>query len=155
MKELFLRQLHKDAGAQFIAIQESEIPADYGDVAGEIRAINNTVALLDRSYLGKLVMRGHDALDLLNRISTNDLLHLTVGSVLDTVFASPKGRLIDLCRIIHNGDDLILISSFFKSDHLIDWINRFIILEDAEVRDISEDYLWLTLLGPRAQQSQP
>jgi folate-binding protein YgfZ len=151
MRELYLKDIHAAAGAHFTEIQGCRIPADYGDVGGELRAINNTVALLDRSYLGKLVLRGRDGLDLLNRISTNDVLHLTAGSVLDTVFATPKGRMIDLCRVISNGDDLLMISSFFRSEHLVEWINRFIILEDADVKDVSTEYLWVTMLGPRAQ----
>lgn len=152
MKQLFLHEVHEKAGANFIQIKEREIPADYGDVKSELNAINQNIGLLDRSYLGKISVSGSDALDILNRISTNDLQHLSVGTVCDTVFATPKGRLIDYCRVIHSGDDLVLISSFFTVNHLIDWINRFIIFEDAEVKDVSSDYAWFTLLGSHAKQ---
>ena len=104
-----------------------------------------------RSYLGKIAVRGQDALDLLNRISTNDLQYLAVGTMCDTVFASPKGRLIDYCRVINSGEELILIGSFFHVNHLIEWINRFIILEDVEISDVSGDYSWLTLIGPHSK----
>jgi folate-binding protein YgfZ len=151
MKNMFLHEIHEKAGANFIDVQEKHIPADYGNIGTELDAITMNVALLDRSYLGKIAVSGKDALDILNRISTNDLQYLAVGTMCDTVFASPKGRLIDFCRVINSGDDLILIGSFFKVDHLIDWINRFIILEDATVKDVSDDYLWLTLIGPHSK----
>ena len=152
MNELFLQQLHKQAGANFIPVREWNIPSDYGDLARELKAINQQVALLDRSYLGKITLNGADTLDLLNRVSTNDLLSLAVDTVADTVFATPKGRLIDYCRVVVNRDDSILISSFFKATHLIDWINRFIILEDVSVQDVSSSYAWLTVVGPHARQ---
>jgi folate-binding protein YgfZ len=151
MKNLFLHEVHERAGANFIEIRDQQIPADYGDIKTELDAINKNVALLDRSYLGKIAVKGQDALDLLNRISTNDLQFLAVGTMCDTVFASPKGRLIDYCRVINSGDDLILIGSFFHVTHLIEWINRFIILEDAQVTDVSADYSWLTLIGPHSK----
>jgi folate-binding protein YgfZ len=151
MKKLYLHDIHKTAGANFIEIQNCEIPADYGGVTNELSAINQNVGLLDRSYLGKLVMRGKDGLDLLNHVSTNDLQYLAVGTMIDTVFVTPKGRLIDYCRLINTGEELVLIGSFFRADHLVDWINRFIILEDAEITDESDKYLWLTLFGPHAK----
>jgi glycine cleavage system aminomethyltransferase T len=143
MKRLFLHEIHEKAGANFINIRDKHIPADYGDVHAELDAITKNVALLDRSYLGKVAVIGQDALDLLNRVSTNDLQQLAVGTMCDTVFASPKGRLIDFCRVINSGDDLILVGSFFDVNHLIDWINRFIILEDVQVKDVSDEYSWL------------
>jgi folate-binding protein YgfZ len=152
MGKLFLHEVHEKAGANFITVQNQEIPGDYGDVGSELDSINKHVALLDRSYLGKILLTGTDAIELLNRISTNDLQYLAVGAVCDTVFATPKGRLIDYCRLIKTSDELILIASFFYVNHLINWINRFIILEDAEVHDVSNEYTWLTLLGPRTKQ---
>jgi len=73
---------------------------------------------------------------------------LAMGSMVDTVFCTPKGRIIDYCRVIRQDDELMLISSYIDCQHLIDWINRFIILEDLELEDVSADYLWLTLIGP-------
>ncbi len=152
MRQLFLHSTHEHAGANFITVRDYLLPGDYGDVKDELESVNRRLGLLDRSYIGKILVKGSDALDLLDRISTNDLHYLSVGTVIDTVFVTPKGRLIDYCRVINSGEGLILIGSFFKSDHLIEWINRFVILEDVEVSDVSESYIWMTLLGPYAQR---
>jgi folate-binding protein YgfZ len=151
MKKLYLHDLHQNSGAKFIEVEGFKIPSDYGDIRSELKAINLNLALLDRSYLGKISVTGPDSLDLLNRISTNDLQYLAVGTMCDTVFATPKGRLIDYCRVINIGEELLLIGAFFHVNHLIDWINRFIILEDVKVKDVSEDFAWLTLIGPHAK----
>jgi len=151
MKKLFLHEVHEKAGANFIKVRDLQIPANYGDIRSELEAVYKNIALLDRSYLGKIAVKGRDSLDLLNRISTNDLQYLATDTMCDTVFVSPKGRLIDYCRVINSGEELILIGSFFHVNHLIDWINRFIILEEAEVSDVSTEYSWLTLIGPRSK----
>ena len=152
MKNLFLNKYHLENGADFKEIEKKSIPVDYGNLVNEIDACYNTLGLLDRSYLGKILIKGNDSLDLLNRISTNDLQYLAIGAVCDTIFVSPKGRLIDYCRIINKGEnEFILICSFIKTDHLMDWLNRFIILEDVEISDVSDEYIWLTLIGPQSK----
>lgn len=148
MKRLSLHKFHEKAGASFIEILDHRIPADYGKIESELQALNHNIGILDRSYLGKLKLTGKDALDLLNRITTNDLQLLAVGTMVDTVFATPKGRMIDYCRVINTGDGLLLISSFLSVNHLIEWLNRFIILEDVQIADVSNEYIWLTGLGP-------
>jgi len=153
MKNLFLHNFYKKSGANFKTVSDYNIPSDFGNIEKECYAMFNTVALLDRSYLGKVKMKGKDALDLLNRITTNDLQYLSAGTVRDTIFTTPKGRLIDFCRTIHSGEnEYILIGSFCNSDHLVEWVNRFIILEDAEIKDVSNKFIWLTLIGPHCQR---
>ncbi len=152
MKKLYLHNAHSQCGANFITIQNQTIPGDYGNIDNELHSIYNSVTLLDRSYLGKILLSGKDSLDLLNRITTNDLQYLSIGTVCDTIFTTPGGQLVDYCRIINSGNDqYILIGSFYSSELLIDWINRFIILEDIEIKDVQDEYNWLTLIGPQCK----
>ncbi|MFC2089001.1 YgfZ/GcvT domain-containing protein [Calditrichota bacterium] len=152
MKNLYLNKFHSQSGANFAPIENYKIPTDYGNVEDELFAINNKVALLDRSYLGKSRMIGKDSLDLLDRITTNDLQYLSIGTVCDTVFVTPKGRIIDWCRILNSGEsEYILIGSSYNSKKLVEWVNRFIILEDTKISDITDKYTWLTLIGPHCK----
>jgi len=134
--------------AAFDTLDDRIIPYHYGNPVTEVNALMNSVGLTDRSYLGKVRLRGKDALDLLNRISTNDMSKLMLGQVCDTLFTTPKGRIIDYCRAFILNGDIILISSYSNTNHLINWINRFVITEDAEAMDISDDLVWLMLAGP-------
>ena len=148
MKKLILHDFHQRQGARFKTVNDWLIPASYASLAMELEAPKTKLALLDRSYLGKVILRGNDALDLLNRISTNDMTGLIVGMVCDTVFTTPKGRIVDYCRVLRMEDSLLIVSSYMDAVHLIDWISRFIILEDVEVEDATSRFLWLTLIGP-------
>ncbi|KAA3613039.1 MAG: aminomethyl transferase family protein [Calditrichaeota bacterium] len=150
MKKLPLHKFHEKLGAQFVDVRGWTIPSSYSAVDKELDAIINHVGLLDRSYLGKIFAKGTDATDLINRISTNDMNQLIMGAMCDTVFCSPNGRIIDYAKVLQYDESLLLISSYIDNDHLMEWINRFIILENVELEDCSDKFLWLTLLGPEA-----
>jgi folate-binding protein YgfZ len=149
-KKLPLHQLHKKSGARFFQHNGWTMPHDYGNYITELQAAYNYLGMVDRSYLGKITVSGPDALDLLHRISTNDLMPLSIAPVCDTTFITPKGKIVDFCRIINMGPQLLLVSSYSDAGVLRDWINRFIILEDVTVQDSTRDYIWLTILGPAA-----
>lgn len=147
-----LHNFNKNLGAKFIDVRGCSIPAFYSSAEKEFKAITENVALLDRSYLGKLFASGIEATDLINRISTNDMKQLIMGTACDTVFCTPKGRIIDFAKVVQHDDQLIIISSYISSGHLLDWINRFIILEDVQLKDCTDRFVWLTLLGPDAKR---
>ena len=152
MQKLLLHNWHEMHNAKFITLRGHYIPAHYGDVADEVHSALNSVVLTDRSYLGKLLLRGKDAFELLNLISTNDMNKLLGSMVCDTLFITPRGSLIDYCRILNLDSDFLLISSYTGSTHLQEWINRFITIEDVDVLDVSASFAWLTVLGPSSAE---
>lgn len=148
MKKLPLADFHALNGARFFAMENRIVPQNYGDTAREVQFAFSAAGLIDRTYLGKVLLKGPDAIELLNRISTNDMNKLLAGIVCDTIFSSPRGKIVDYCRVAHLAESFLIVSNYMNSAHLMEWINRFIIMEDAEVEDVSENYLWLTLTGP-------
>ena len=150
-KKLVLHDFHSSCGAKFITTKDWQIPSHYGDVNSELHFVRDTVGILDRSYLGKISLSGYETIDFINRISTNDMTKLLMGSVCDTVFITPKGRIVDYCRVIKQEQEYIVISSHVECKYLMDWINRFLILEDIDIKDVSKNYIWLTLIGPRSR----
>ena len=151
MKKLKLHDFHEKSGFSFKDLGEWTIPAVY-NFKKELQAARNSVGLLDRSYLGKIQVKGKDALDLMDRISTNDMKELILGTACDTIFCTPKGRIVDFVKIIQYNDHLLLISSYMDNNHLMEWINRFIILEDVKLEDCSEQFAWFTLIGSQARR---
>jgi folate-binding protein YgfZ len=151
-KKLPLHDFHSENGANFIEQKNWLIPKDYGNVNTELYQVKTAATLLDRSYLGKIKITGADTIDFLNRISTNDITKLVLGTVCDTVFATPKGRIVDYCRAIRLDNSYLIISSYVDCTHLIEWLSRFHILEDIEITDASREFHWLTLIGPRATE---
>jgi folate-binding protein YgfZ len=124
--------------------------ADQGKILTEWQALNHSSGLIEIGWRGRILLSGADAADLLNRISTNDIRQLTAKDVCDTVLTSPKGRIIDRCRLIDVPAGILLLSARPDTENVAAWINRYIIMEDVQTADVSAEYLHFQLLGPRS-----
>ncbi len=123
----------------------STVPAD---VAAEYRAITEGVALHDSSGAGRLKATGADALDLLNRLSTNGVVNLAPMQVSSTILTTDRGRILDLLWVVNTGEHVLLLTSPGCQQAVIDWLDKYTIMEDLEVEDISEGTALFTLCGP-------
>ena len=122
----------------------------YSSVAEEYEAATQGVGLVDRSYVGRLKVTGADSLDLLNRLSTNNLEELSVGRGTGTVFTSSKGRILDLLLVFMQDDGLLVFTGPENRQKIIEWIDFYTFAEDIEVQDVTEETAMLALLGPEA-----
>ena len=92
---------------------------------------------------------GPDALDLLHRLATKDLLSVEVGRSRRTALTLATGRVIDVFLVAHTAEnELLLISDSSNSDRLISAIDYFTILEDAELNDRTGQSTRISLVGP-------
>ena len=100
---------------------------------------------------GILLLTGEDARDLLNRLSTNLVdPGSDAGEVAVTVLTSDRGRIVDLVYIIHCGDHQVMLTSPGQQQNVIDFLDKYTIMEDLEVEDISDKTCLLRLTGPHA-----
>jgi folate-binding protein YgfZ len=114
---------------------------------------HNSLALYDASArFGRVAARGADAIDLLHRMSTNDLLPLIgkEGTGAQTVLTNEKGRIIDLLTVLSHGNSALLLTSGGKEDEVIAWLDKFVIMEDAQFVKKSSDIAQFILFGPDA-----
>ena len=103
------------------------------------------------SDAGRLRLTGEDARDLLNRLSTNLVdPDSDAGEVAVTVLTSDRGRIVDLVYVIHGGDHQLMITSPGQQQNVIDFLDKYTIMEDLEVEDITGSTTMLTLTGPDA-----
>ena len=85
-------------------------------------------------------MRGSESSDFLQRISTNDLSHFSDGAVRTTLLVSDKGRIIDTIWAVHRNDHVLLLLSKGTAERNIGWLNKYIIMEDIVLTDVSSRY---------------
>ena len=95
-------------------------------------------AAFDVSHFGALEVSGEDALDLLNRLSTNDLEKLEPGRGMGTTLTTNKGRVIDLLRVLRLDDSLLVLTSPQTQQRVAEWIDFYTFVEDVSVEDVSE-----------------
>lgn len=102
-----------------------------------------------------LEMRGIDGLDLLQRISTNDLAKLAVGSWAQTVLTNEKGRMIDALWVGRIQNDLLYLLSGADPERSKTWIEKFIIMEDALISVSSETFREIVVVNAEIARDVP
>lgn len=150
MRKMPLRQVHEGLGATFSPSAGWELPIHYGDMVREYWAARHNVALIDRSHLGRLELRGADAKDLLERLSTNKLADLAAGQGRWSILTTPKGRIIDRLLVAQAPDYLLVITSPGTSETVASWIERYTISEDASTVDVGDRFGMLGVVGPES-----
>ena len=120
--------------------------------AEEFRAATQRAAVFP-SDAGLLRLTGEDARDLLNRLSTNLVdPDGAAGEIAVTVLTSDRGRIVDLVYVAHCGDHQLMITSPGQQQNVIDFLDKYTIMEDLEVEDVTGDTAMLTLTGPAANE---
>ena len=133
-----------------------EMPAAvYSTVREEYDALTEGVALVERSHLGRLKVGGADAIDLLNRLSTNKLDDMLVGEVEGTVLTTNKGRIIDLLFVVRRDDHLLVITGPETRQRVAEWIDFYTFIEDVEVQDVTDETAMLTVAGQKVSEVLP
>jgi len=113
-------------------------------------AAHRHAILVDRSDTGRVSMVGRDCLDLLHRLSTQDLLKLQPDEGARTVLTSDKGRIIDVLTVYRFPDRLLLVTSPERQAETLAWLDRYTFSEDATATDVTPSTGLLALLGPKA-----
>ena len=86
---------------------------------------------------GVVLMRGHDARDLLHRLSTTRIDDLHDGEVRETLLTTEKGRVIDAILVARSGDLLRLYTSDGRAAEVRAWLEKYTIMEDCSYEDAS------------------
>ena len=98
-----------------------------------------------------LRVTGADRLDLLHRLSTQDLRPLRqAGQVRQTLFTTQQGKLVDWAQLYALDGELWLHASAGRGAMLQAWIGKYTIMEDVVTQDLSTDFYELLLIGPDA-----
>ena len=124
----------------------------YSSLADEYDAITSGAAITNRSSINHLSFRGSDSLDLLNRLSTNDLLSLQTYRAAQTVVTSNKGRIIDILTVLRLPDSLLVMLSSESVQKVTQWVDSYTFSEDVSIENISEKTAMFSIVGPEAPQ---
>jgi tRNA-modifying protein YgfZ len=113
-----------------------------------IQAAHNSVAICDRTTIGRIKVSGDDRLRFLHNQSTNDFQSLKPGQGCDTVFVTSTARTIDLATAYILEDAVILLFSPNRREYLMQWLDKYIFFTDkVELTDITEEACTFTLIG--------
>jgi hypothetical protein len=123
---------------------------DFGNPKAEYRAARTAVAMFDGSGLGRLRMGGPDALSVLHRTTTADLKNLAPGQGAMTVIQTETARILDWVSVWVLEDHVLVVTAPGRAEEDCAWIDARIIMDDAQVADVTKETELVELVGPRA-----
>ncbi len=122
----------------------------FTDSEAEYEALTHGVGLTIHDA-GVVRLSGKDVKDYLHRVSSNDINSLEEEHYKATLFLNDKGKILDRTNILNFETDFLMVAGGHLKDKLIHWIEKYIITEDVELEDISEQYFLVNIFGPQAE----
>tara|TARA_R110002049_G_scaffold309200_2_gene518512 strand:- start:18527 stop:19627 length:1101 start_codon:yes stop_codon:yes gene_type:complete len=150
MKNTALTETHKALGAKLVPFAGYNMPVQYEGVTIEHETVRNAVGVFDVSHMGEFLIEGERALDLIQKVSSNDASKLIIGKAQYSCLPNNDGGIVDDFIIYKIKEDtylLVVNASNIEKDW--NWINS---KNDvgATMRNLSEDYSLLAIQGPKA-----
>lgn len=127
-----------------------EMPVQYGGLIQEHLAVRNSVGVFDVSHMGEFAVRGESALDLLQRVTTNDVAVLRDGKVQYSCLTNDRGGIVDdllVYRLSATEYWLVVNASNIQKDW--DWLTRHNTF-GAELENLSDRLCLFAVQGPKA-----
>lgn len=121
---------------------------NFTNPAEQYFATRNGIGIVPRSENQFLQIEGKDAVDLLNRISTNELKDFRNGEARSTILVTEKARVVDFVTLFQNDNNLLLEVSLVNKDKVKAWISKFIITEEAAILEPTIQFAKYSLIGP-------
>lgn len=145
-----LRPEHEKLGAQLSEYFGSTLPASYGDAQREYEFARESVALIDNNYRCVLSFSGQDRVRYLNAMLTGNIRDLAPGQGNISLLLNPQGRILAEVQTLALEDRLLVISYAMIRAQLIDTFDKFIIMDDVVLEDVTDKFGTLALEGPKA-----
>jgi len=153
MKNTALLQKHLDANAKMVPFAGYNMPVQYEGVNAEHETVRTGVGVFDVSHMGEFFLRGPKALDLIQRVTTNDASVLFDGKAQYSCMPNGKGGIVDdliIYRISQEEYLLVVNASNIEKDW--NWISSHN-TDGVEMENASDAYSLLAIQGPKAAEA--
>ena len=149
-----LHHRHLEAGAEMMDAGQWKRPRVYTSIEDEVRAVRERVGLIDVSTLGKIDVRGRDAVALLERVYTNKWADLRVGRVRYGVMVDEAGVIFDDGTVARLGEDRFFVTTTSSGVMAVEeWLTWWMEGTDlqAHVTNLTSGLAAVNLAGPRSR----
>jgi len=152
LKHTPLHDEHVALGAKMVPFAGFSMPVQYPTgITAEHRAVREACGLFDVSHMGELVVRGPQALDLVQRISVNDASRIEIGQAQYSAMCLESGCVIDDLIIYRFEDRYMLVVNASNVAKDWAWLERHAASFDVEIEDVSDATALIALQGPKAR----
>ncbi|RYJ42444.1 glycine cleavage system aminomethyltransferase GcvT [Flavobacterium beibuense] len=153
MKNTALTHIHEGLGAKMVPFAGYNMPVQYEGVNAEHETVRNGVGVFDVSHMGEFFITGPKALDLIQKVTTNDASTLTVGRAQYSCLPNENGGIVDDLIVYKMGEEkylLVVNASNIEKDW--NWISSKNDM-GAIMVNASDEYSLLAIQGPKAAEA--
>lgn len=152
LKHTPFHDIHVAAGAKMVSFAGFEMPIQYPTgITAEHNAVRNSCGVFDVSHMGEFLVRGKEAIDFVNYVTTNDVAALSVGRIQYSAILTEQGTFVDDCLVYRYADHLMMVVNGSNKDKDFAHISQYLSKFDAQLEDVSDDIGLLAVQGPEAQ----
>ena len=154
MKNTPFTQIHISLGAKMAEFAGYNMPISYSGINDEHAAVRNSVGIFDVSHMGEFILKGENALDLIQRVTTNDASKLTDGKAQYSCMPNATGGIVDdlLVYCIETNKTYMLVVNASNIEKDWNWIMQHN-SNNVEMHNISDKTGLLAVQGPNAMKA--
>lgn len=150
LKHIPLESLHEKLGGKMVPFAGYLMPVRYSSDIEEHMTVRNGVGVFDVSHMGEFSIHGPQALDLLQRVTTNDVSKLVDGQAQYSCLPNETGGIVDDLIVYKKKDnDYLVVVNASNIEKDWNWISKFN-TRGAEMKNISDDICLFAVQGPKA-----
>jgi aminomethyltransferase len=148
-----LHEEHVTSGGRLVPFAGWEMPVQYEGVRQEHLAVRSGCGVFDVSHMGEIETEGPGALDLLQRLLSNDVAKIGAGGAQYSVLCRDDGGILDDLFTYRLGPERYLtVTNAANHEKDLGWFREHAEGFDTEVRDALESWAMLAVQGPRARE---
>jgi aminomethyltransferase len=149
IKQIPLNDLHAKLGGKMVPFAGYNMPVRYSSDIEEHMTVRKAVGVFDVSHMGEFLVKGPNALDLIQRVTSNDASKLTDGQAQYSCLPNETGGIVDDLIVYKKKDnDYMLVVNASNIDKDWNWISKFN-TKGAELKNISDDICLFAVQGPK------
>lgn len=151
MKNTPFTDKHIALGAKMAPFAGYNMPISYSGINDEHAAVRKNAGVFDVSHMGEFILKGPKALDLIQRVTTNDASKLTAGKAQYSCLPNEEGGIVDdlIVYCVEENKVYMLVVNASNIEKDWNWISRFN-TEGVEMHNISDKTCLLAIQGPNA-----
>jgi aminomethyltransferase len=150
IKQIPLNDLHVKLGAKMVPFAGFNMPVRYSSDIEEHMTVRNGVGVFDVSHMGEFTVKGPKALDLIQRVTSNDASKLIDGQAQYSCLPNDKGGVVDDLIVYKIKDeDYLLVVNAGNIEKDWNWISQHN-TQGADLKNISNDICLFAVQGPKA-----
>ncbi|MGZ3849013.1 MAG: glycine cleavage system aminomethyltransferase GcvT [Flavisolibacter sp.] len=151
MKNTPFTQKHIELGAKMAEFAGYHMPISYSGINDEHQTVRKNAGVFDVSHMGEFILKGENAMDLIQRVTTNDVSKLTAGKAQYSCLPNEKGGIVDdlLVYCIEENKVYMIVVNASNIEKDWNWIARHNV-KHVEMHNISDDTCLLAIQGPNA-----